>query len=156
MDEPAIVTETSFPLTTKQFFISRSYSMQLKLQFASYACRKKVNTEQGFVKHLSYATGKDKVILLNNKSYMLLQIPMYYWELIPKWEYFEPLLMNHVTVPSQHSSAMLYWGDFPPRFLKIKLKQSYFRKDRQDSAEESGFYVIPNPPYYHQGSIQMC
>lgn len=73
-----MVTETSCPLTTKQFFVSRSYSMQLKLQFAFYACRKKVNTEQGFVKHLSYATEKDKVISLNNKSYLLLQIPIYY------------------------------------------------------------------------------
>lgn len=39
---------------------------------------KKVNTEQGFVKYLLYATGKDKVILLNNKSYLLLQVPIYY------------------------------------------------------------------------------
>lgn len=101
--------------------------MQLKLQFAFYACRKKVNTEQGFVKHLSYATGKDKVISLNNKSYLLLQIPIYYWELISKREYFEPLLMNHNTVLGQHSSAMLYWGDFcvrpsPPPFPALKNK----------------------------------
>lgn len=80
--------------------------MHLKLQFAFYACRKKVNTEQGFVKYLLYATGKDKDILLNNKSYLLLQIPIYYWELIWKWECFEPLLMNHAAVLDQHHSLL--------------------------------------------------
>jgi len=44
---------------------------------------------------------------------------------------------------AQFSCALQRRQSFPP-LCKIKLKYSYFRKERQDSINESGFYVTPN------------
>lgn len=52
--------------------------MRLKFSLLFMHVEKKDNRERGFVKHLSYTIGEDKVTLLNSKSYLLLEIPTDY------------------------------------------------------------------------------